>query len=378
MKMNKLFSAADKQMNNLLTVSGRQLKRLFITVSDKQDHPPGTMTYTGQQKAEPLRISVIDYDLETLSEIEDATTESCVALKDTGTASWINVTGLNDTAAIGRIGSEFGIHPLVLEDILHTTQRPKLEDLGDYLFLVVRMLYLEPTTNELHSEQISFILTRHCLITFQETAGDVFDAIRDRLRKGHGRIRKMGPDYLLYALMDAIVDNYFLMLEKTGEQIESIEQALMENPNSLLLNELYAQKRELLYIRKAIWPLREAIGGLERGESSLLSAKIGAYLRDLYDHTIQVIDTVETFRDMLSGVQDLYLSSMGQKTNQVMQVLTIIATIFIPLTFVAGIYGMNFEHMPELGWKYSYPVFWGAMVSLTLGMLYGFRRMKWF
>ena len=354
--MNKLFKVADKQVNKLLTISGKQLKRLFITVSDKQGQPPGTMVYTGEQKAEPLRISVIDYDADTLSEQEDATPESCMALKETGTVSWINVTGLNDTEAIGRIGTGFGIHPLVLEDILHTVQRPKLEDMGDYLFLVVRMLYTEPGTNEIHSEQVSFILTSSCLITFQEQVGDVFDVIRDRLRKNHGRVRKMGADYLLYALMDSIVDHYFHIMEKTGEQIEDIEQALMGNPNSLLLNELYAQKRELLYIRKAVWPLREAVGELERGESKLFQPKTHAYLHDLYDHTIQVIDMVETFRDMLSGVQDLYLSSMGQKTNQVMQVLTIIATIFIPITFVAGIYGMNFEHMPELGWKYSDPV----------------------
>lgn len=364
-------------MNKLFTISDKRMKRLFA-VSDKQGLPPGSMVYTGKQRDEPLRISVIDYDAKTISELQDVTTESCVALKDTDTVSWINVTGLNDTEAIGRIGSEFGIHPLVLEDILHTTQRPKLEDLGDYLFLVVRMLYIEPETGEIHSEQISFILTSHCLISFQERTGDVFDVIRDRLRKSHGRIRKMGADYLLYALMDAIVDNYFHIMEKTGEQIETIEQSLMENPNSLLLNDLYAQKRELLYIRKAVWPLREAVGGLERGESKLLKPKTHAYLRDLYDHTIQVIDTVETFRDMLSGVQDLYLSSLGHKTNQVMQVLTIIATIFIPLTFVAGIYGMNFEYMPELHWKYSYPAIWGVMVLITLGMLYYFRRKKWF
>ncbi len=376
--MNKLFQVADKQVSTLLSVSGKQLKRLFITVSEKQGQPPGTMVYTGEQKAEPLRISVIDYDAASLSEEMDAAADSCVALKDTGSVSWINVTGLNDTDAISQIGSAFGIHPLVLEDILHTTQRPKLEDMGDYLFLVVRMLYVEPDTGGIHSEQMSFILTEKCLISFQERAGDVFDGVRDRIRKGHGRIRKMSSDYLLYVLMDAIVDNYFMILEKTGENIEEIEQRLMEDPNSMLLNELYAQKRELLYIRKAIWPLREAIGGLERGESKLLTDKISAYLRDLYDHTIQVIDTVETFRDMLSGVQDLYLSSMGQKTNQVMQVLTIIATIFIPLTFVAGIYGMNFENMPELGWKYSYPLVWAIMILITIGMLFYFRRKKWF
>lgn len=376
--MNKLFTVADKQMNHLLTGSGRQLKRLFSSVAEKRGTPPGTMVYTGRQKEEPLRISVIDYDAGNISEQEDASTESCVALKETNSVTWINVTGLNDTEAVSRIGREFAIHPLVLEDILHTTQRPKLEDLGDYLFLVVRMLFVEPDHNEIHSEQISFILTDHCLITFQEKAGDVFDEIRDRLRKSHGRIRKMGADYLLYTLMDAIVDNYFLILEKTGEEIELIEQALMENPNSQVMTELYGQKRELLYIRKAIWPLREAIGGLERGESKLLKPKTHAYLRDLYDHTIQVIDTVETFRDMLSGVQDLYLSSLGHKTNQVMQVLTIISTIFIPITFIAGIYGMNFEVIPELKWKYGYATVWVVMILMTVGMLAYFRRKRWF
>ncbi len=376
--MKNVFKAADRQVNDLLSLSGRQLKRLFVTVSDKQRTPPGTMVYTGKQKAEPQRISIIDYDAVNLSETEDATTESCGAFKDTETVSWINVTGLNDTEAIGRIGEKFEIHPLVLEDILHTTQRPKLEDLGDYLFLVVRMLYTEPGNGEVHSEQISFILTNRCLISFQETAGDVFDEIRERLRKSHGRIRKMGADYLLYALMDAIVDNYFLIMEKTGERIEAIEQSLMEDPNSLLLNELYAQKRELLYIRKSVWPLREAVGGLERGESKLFKPKTHAYLRDLYDHTIQVIDTVETFRDMLSGVQDLYLSSLGHKTNQVMQVLTIISTIFIPITFVAGIYGMNFEVIPELKWRYGYAAVWGVMILMIIGMLIFFRKKKWF
>ena len=363
-------------MGRLLRVADKQMKRLF-TVSEKHGLPPGAMVYTGRQKEEPQCISVIDYDAVNFVEKPHVTSDACRALKQSDTVSWINITGLNDTSAIERIGTQFDLHPLVLEDILHTTQRPKLEDRGAYLFLVVRMLFLESDTGEIHSEQISFILTDHCLISFKETAGDVFDAIRERLRQNHGRIRKMGADYLLYALMDAIVDNYFLIMEQTGEQIEMIEQSLMEDPNSQLLKDLYAQKRELLYIRKAVWPLREAVGGLERGENKLLRPKTHAYLRDLYDHTIQVIDTVETFRDMLSGVQDLYLSSLGHKTNQVMQVLTIIATVFIPLTFVAGVYGMNFEHMPELHGKYSYPIVWGVMILLGLGMLYWFRRKKW-
>ena len=364
-------------MKKLLKVADRQMKRLF-TVSEKRGLPPGTMVYTGLQKETPMRISVIDYNADTLAEHTDVAPEACAELRESSTVSWINVNGLNNTDAMSRIGEDFNIHPLVLEDILHTTQRPKLEDLGEYLFLVVRMLFIDPESAELHSEQISFILTENSLISFQEQPGDVFDEIRDRLRKNHGRIRKMGADYLLYALMDAIVDSYFLIMEKTGEQIETIEQNLMENPTGALMNELYAQKRELLYIRKAVWPLREAVGGLERGESKLLKSKTHAYLRDLYDHTIQVIDTVETFRDMLSGVQDLYLSSLGHKTNQVMQVLTIIATIFIPITFVAGIYGMNFEVIPELKWRYGYAGVWCVMIAMVMGMLFYFRRKKWF
>jgi magnesium transporter len=242
----------------------------------------------------------------------------------------------------------------------------------------VRMLYIPHGSEEIQSEQISFILTENCLLTFQERAGDVFDLIRERIRNNHGRVRRMGADYLLYALMDAIVDNYFLIMETTGEKIEAIEQSMMQNPHEVLLNELYRMKRELLYIRKSTWPLREAVGGLERGESTLLKDTTVPFIRDLYDHTIQVIDTVETFRDMLSGVQELYLSSMGHKTNQVMQVLTIIATIFIPLTFVAGIYGMNFDAMPELHWKYGYPAVWILMICMTIGMLIFFRRRKWF
>lgn len=355
----------------------RKLKRLF-TLTSAPGQPPGSMVYTGSRVDEPMRISLIDYDAASIREEPDVPVESCTVLKESPTVSWINVNGLNNTQAIEAIGTAFDIHPLVLEDILHTHQRPKLEDHGDCLFFVVRMLYMDPAGKEILSEQLSFILTGNCLISFQERAGDVFDGVRERIRNNHGRVRKMGADYLLYALLDSIVDNYFLVMENAGEQIESIEQTMLERPDETLLTELYRMKREMLYIRKSVWPLREAVANLERGESPLLRKKTGAYLRDLYDHTVQVIDTVETFRDMLTGVQDLYLSSMGHKTNQVMQVLTIIATIFIPLTFVAGIYGMNFEYMPELGWKYSYPAIWLIMILIGAAMLAWFRRKKWF
>jgi magnesium transporter len=355
----------------------RKLKRLF-TLASASGQPPGSMVYTGSRVNEPMRISLIDYDDVNIREQSDLLIEACAALKQSPAVSWINIDGLNHPQAIEQIGAAFDVHPLVLEDILHTHQRPKLEDHGDYLFFVVRMLYMDPSGKEVLSEQLSFILTDSCLISFQERAGDVFDGVRERIRNHHGRVRKMGADYLLYALLDAIVDNYFVVMENSGEQIEAIEQTMLVRPDETLLTELYRMKREMLYIRKSVWPLREAVANLERGESPLLRKKTGVYLRDLYDHTVQVIDTVETFRDMLSGVQDLYLSSMGHKTNQVMQVLTIIATIFIPLTFVAGIYGMNFEYMPELGWKYSYPAVWLIMILLAGAMLVWFRRKKWF
>lgn len=362
----------------LLGMNGiKKMKRLF-TVSAKRGQPPGTMVYTGQRKDEPLRITLIDYDADSISEKVGISIDECLSCLNSNTVSWINVDGLNDTSVIEKIGQAFGVHSLVLEDVLHTAQRPKLEDHSDYLYLVVRMLSIPSGSEEVQSEQISFILTERCLVTFQERAGDVFEEVRERIRRNYGRVRKLGADYLLYALMDAIVDNYFSIMETTGEKIEVIEQLMMENPDEILLNELYRMKRELLYIRKSTWPLREAVGSLERGESVLVKENSAVYIRDLYDHIIQVIDTVETFRDMLSGVQDLYLSSMGQKTNKVMQVLTIIATIFIPLTFVAGIYGMNFEYMPELAWKYSYFIFWGVILCITIGMVIFFRRKKWF
>lgn len=354
-----------------------RMKRLF-TGSAKHGQPPGTMIYTGQRTSEPLRITLIDYSAEQQSEKTDIPVEECTTFNNPDTVSWINIDGLNDASVIAKVGELFSIHPLVLEDILHTTQRPKLEDHGGYLFLIARMLYFAPGNDEVLSEQLSFILTENGLITFQERAGDVFDGIRDRIRNNMGRIRRMGADYLLYALMDAIVDNYFSVMEAIGEKIENIEQVLMDNPEAVQISELYRLKRELLYIRKSAWPLREAVSGLERGESALMKEGTVAYVRDLYDHTLQVMDAVETFRDMLGGVQELCLSSMGQKTNQVMQVLTIIATIFIPLTFVAGIYGMNFENMPELHWKYGYPAVWALMILLTAGMVVFFRRRKWF
>jgi len=278
---------------------------------------------------------------------------------------------------IEKIGKHFSIHPLILEDILHTGQRPKMEDFEDYIFLVVKMFYYDEKDDEIKMEQVSLLLGSNFVISFQEREGDIFDPIRERIRNHKGRIRMMKADYLGYALLDTIVDNYFIILEKVGENIENMEEELVTRPTPETLQTIHNLKRELIVLRKSIWPLREVVNSLERGESPLINEATGVYLRDVYDHTIQVIDTIETFRDMVSGMLDIYLSSISNKMNEVMKVLTIIATIFIPLTFVAGIYGMNFEFMPELKWHWGYFAALLVMVAVAVIMVFYFRRKRW-
>jgi magnesium transporter len=266
---------------------------------------------------------------------------------------------------------------LLLEDIVHTDQRPKLEDFDDLLFIILRMLTYDEANNELLSEQVSLILGPNFVISFQEREGDVFNPVRMRIKNAKGRIRKMACDYLVYALTDAVVDHYFLVLEKYGEKIEILQEEVLSHPTPHTLQVIQGTKRDMIFLRKSVWPLREAINALQRGESALISDNVIIYLRDVYDHTIQVIDTIETFRDMISGTQDVYLSSVSNKMNEVMKVLTIIATIFIPLTFIAGIYGMNFKYMPELEWYWAYPMIWAVIIVLGVLMLIGFKRKKW-
>jgi magnesium transporter len=284
---------------------------------------------------------------------------------------------------IEKIGKNFNLHPLLLEDILNTGQRPKAEDFEDHIFIVSKMLYFEETESEIISEQLSVIIGANFVISFQERHGDVFNAVRERIRNGKGRIRKMGSDYLAYALLDAVVDHYFLILEKLGEKIEGLEEDLLTNPTTETMQSIHNLKREMIFLRKSVWPLREVVNSLEKGESKLIKKSTKIYLRDVYDHTIQVMDSVESFRDVLSGMLDLYLSVISNKMNEVMKVLTIIATIFIPLTFIAGIYGMNFNpeaspfNMPELNWHFGYPAVWLVMILIGLTMLGFFKNKKW-
>jgi magnesium transporter len=354
------------------------MPRFFKKVSKTIGLSPGTLVHIGKKKIEKARIRLIDYDEAQLQEKEPKTVEECFPFKDLPTVTWVNIDGLHDIPIMEKIGKHFGLHPLVLEDILNTEQRPKIEDFDDHIFVVLKMLYYDDGEGEIRAEQISIILGSNFVLSFQERVGDIFNPLRERIRSAKGRVRKMGPDYLAYNLLDAIVDNYFVVLEKLGEQIEGMEEELVTNPTPETLQKIHNLKREMIFLRKSVWPLREVVSRLERGESSLIKETTGIYLRDVYDHTIQVIDTIETYRDMLSGMLDIYLSSISNRMNQVMKVLTIIATIFIPLTFVAGIYGMNFEYMPELKWHWFYPkAFWLVMLGVAAVMLVYFRRKRW-
>jgi magnesium transporter len=353
------------------------MPRFLKKISKTSGLPPGALVHVGEKKIEKIRIRIIDYDEAAIEEKELTAIEECSPYKETPTVTWINIDGLHEVDVIQKIGDRYGLHPLVLEDIVNTGQRPKMEDLEDYLFVVVKMLTYDDEEGIVKAEHFSVILGRHYVISFQEKVGDVFEPIRERLRKGKGRVRKKGSDYLLYALIDGIVDNYFVVLEKIAQEVESMEDRIMAEPTSDLLETIHHLKRELIFLRKSVWPLREAISSLERGDSSLIQEKTTLYLRDVYDHTIQVADTIETLRDMVSGMLDVYLSSVSNRMNEVMKVLTIIATIFIPMTFLAGIYGMNFKNMPELEWAWGYPLVWFTILVLGIFMVLYFKRKKW-
>ncbi|HER23725.1 MAG TPA: magnesium/cobalt transporter CorA [Candidatus Atribacteria bacterium] len=345
--------------------------------SKKAGLPPGTLMHIGDRKTKKAEITLIDYNKEQYQEKEIKKIEECFPLRDKPAVTWININGVHDIELMEKIGEILGLHPLLLEDIMNTDQRPKMEDFGDYILIILKMIYFNEKINKIEIEQVSLILGCNFVISFQEKKGDVFDSIRERIRRGKGKMRKSGADYLAYCLLDAIVDSYFAILEGTGEKIEEMEEKLVANPIPSTLQGIHNLKRDMIFLRKSVWPLREIISGLERTESVLIEETTGIYLRDVYDHSIQVIDTIETFRDMISGMLDIYLSSISNKMNEVMKVLTIIATIFIPLTFIAGIYGMNFAYMPELQlrWGYFAALFIMAVVSII--MLFYFRKKKW-
>ena len=344
--------------------------------SHKAGLAPGTLVHIGEKMTDEVVIRLIDYDRENLREASLQAVEEALPLKESPTVSWIDLVGLHDTEVIAEIGNTFSLHPLILEDIAHTGQRPKIEEYDELLFVVLKMIEYSPK-HELSSEQISLVVGPNILLSFQEKEGDVFNGVRDRIRKGNPRIRRLGTDYLCYALLDAIVDNYFLVMEAIEGKIEDLEEELLAGPTENTLHEIHRLRRNIIFLRRSIWPLREVVNTLSRGDFPQISEETEVFYRDVYDHTVQVMDAVETFRDVISSMVDMYMSSISNKMNEVMKILTIIATIFIPVTFVAGIYGMNFEFMPELGWRWGYFAAWGIMLALIITMVIFFKRKKW-
>lgn len=345
-------------------------------VSEKAGLPPGSLIHVGEQKLEKVKVTLISYTEETIEERVLDSIEECFSYRESPGITWVNIDGLHDVDIINKVGSHFSIHPLVLEDILNTEQRTKLDDMEDYLFTVAKIFYLNPDDYRVRYEQISMILFKNMILSFQEDIGDVFDPLRERLRKDRGRVRKMGADYLMYSLLDAMVDSYYSVLEGIGYKVETVEEILLNAPEHDTLQLIHNIKRDLVTLRKSIWPLREIISSLEKGESDLINEKTTIFFRDIYDHAILVIENIEICRDLVSGMTEMFLSSVSNKMNEVMKMLTVIATIFIPLTFIAGVYGMNFDNMPELHWRWGYPAILLLMLLVGILMLVWFRRKK--
>ncbi|HWR30970.1 MAG TPA: magnesium/cobalt transporter CorA [Negativicutes bacterium] len=371
------------------------LKRMMPSYAGKKGFPPGTLTHVGSVYTDTIKIRQTDFGATGADSREIGRWEDLLPLQRVREIAWIEISGIHDVKAVEQIGQQFSIHPLVLEDILNTTQRPKFEEYDDYLFLVMRVPFANQETGsagassrkkadlkpnpglEIAFEQVSILFGKDWVLSFTESNRQTFAPVRERIINGKGRLRGQGPDYLAYALLDVIVDQFFVVLEELGESIEFLDEELVQQPDPASLRQIHAFKRQMMYLHKAVWPVREIIGAFERCGSRFCSPETGPYLRDTYDHIIQVIDTVETYRDLISGMLDIYLSSISYRLNEVMKVLTIISTVFIPLTFIAGVYGMNFENMPELKWEYGYFLVLGLMLAVTLVMLRYFRRKKW-
>ncbi|MCE5311674.1 MAG: magnesium/cobalt transporter CorA [Nitrospiraceae bacterium] len=344
--------------------------------SQKTGLPPGTLVHVGEKRTEKVRVELFSYDETSFEEKDVHDLNEAFPHADRQGVTWINIHGVHDTNIIEAIGRQFNLHPLTLEDILNPNQRPKVEDFSGYLFVVLKMLYF--VDKEIASEQVGLIIGRNYVISFQEDGADVFNPIREQIRTNKGRLRRMGADYLAYALIDSVVDNYFVVLENVSETVDLLEDAVTDNPAPRTLQTIHFLRRQLIMLRKSVWPLREVINHLQHEESEFIKENTRIYLRDVYDHTIQVIDSVETLRDTLSGMLDVYLSSVSNRLNQIMKVLTIIATIFMPLTFLAGVYGMNFKNMPELSKTWGYPAVLALMAGVAGCMVYYFKRKKWF
>jgi magnesium transporter len=360
------------------------ISRILGDTSIKAGLPPGTPVHVGERKTEKVTISIVNYDRDGCKFHQTAAPEDCLAYRDQPGVTWVSIDGLHQVDLIEKIGACFNIHPLTIEDICNTTQRPKLDLFEDYLFLVVKMQTYNRESRSIETDQVSLVLGRNFLLSFQERPSAIFAGVRTRIENGKGRLRSLGPDYLAYALIDAVVDHYFSVLEDLGEDIENLEEEVIGRPRRESIEKIHLLKRELILLRKSIWPLREVLNTLLRhDESDLIGSAMAIYLKDLYDHTIQVIDIVEAYRDVTAGLMDIYLSSLSNRMNEIMKVLTMFATIFIPLTFIAGVYGMNFNpdlspwNMPELNWRWGYPFALALMGAVVVAMLVYFKRKSW-
>jgi magnesium transporter len=343
--------------------------------SKKTGLPPGSLVHIGERKPGKVTLHIFRYNAAGCEELQPERADQLSPPSDESVV-WINVGGVHDVQVLETLGKQFSLHPLLLEDVANTDQRPKLDDYEEYLFLVIKMLSLTER-KEIAVEQVSLVLGRNYVLSFQENGTDVFQPVRERLRGGKGRLRQAESDYLLYALVDAIVDQYFAVLELMGERLEAVQQAVVDDPKPETLNDIHALKRQLLFLRRAVWPLRDVMNNLSRSECRFLHDPTKVFFRDVYDHVVQIVDTIETLREMVSASLDIYLSSVSYRLNAVMRVLTVITTIFMPLSFIASIYGMNFEYMPELRSPWGYPLVLGVMAAVGVGMLVLFRKKRW-
>lgn len=350
---------------------------MMSSISEKTGLPPGSLVHIGEETDLKVSVTILDYDEEKVQEISVDQIEECGPFKDRPTVTWINVDGVHNIDLIEGIGRQYDLHPLLLEDILNTEHRPKAQEFDNYAFFTFKILMHDEEQEGIVSEQVSIVFGQNWVISFQEKPEDVFDPVRERIKSGKGRLRRRGADYLVYVLIDTVVDNYFTVVERLDGQIESLENAVLSEADDDTPTIIQQLKKKLILLRKSIMPLRDAVGYLEKGESEWVDPSTTKYLRDVYDHIIHILDSLDTYRDVLTSLMDSFASHLSNRMNQVMKLLTIIATIFIPLTFIAGIYGMNFQYMPELGWKWAYPAIWALIIVIFTGMMIFFRRRKW-
>jgi len=346
--------------------------------SEKSGLPPGSLVHVGEVHEHENKITVIDYNKSTSEKRTIESIEELLPYKNTDTVTWVIIEGLKDVSIIDAIGQHFDIHGLVLEDILNTHQRPKFEEFDDYLYIVIKAISLEDGALDIQYEQISLLLLNNFVFTFKEKPDEIFAPILNRLCNGKSHIRDQGADYLAYVIMDTIVDEYFALQDTFDELIESIEDKLLTNPSAQTLTTIQKIKRELIFLRRTVSPLRELLAAIQRSDSPLINERTKRYFGDIYDHSIRIIEAMESYRDLIAGMLEIYLSSVSNKMNETMKVLTVFASIFIPLTFIAGVYGMNFEYMPELKWKWGYPALWAVFISVTVFLLTYFKKKKWF